>query len=182
MHFLLVDLPLWLAFVVALLACWALTLFALPGNWLIVLVAALVAWLAPEESRLRIAPAVLAMLVVLALVGEAFEFAAGSVATRRAGGTRRGAVAALLGAFIGACAGAVIGVPIPIVGSAVAAVLGGAFGALVGAMLGEAHAGRSGEQSWRVGLAAFWGRLCGTLGKAIVGGLMVVIAALAAAL
>jgi hypothetical protein len=34
--------------------------------------------------------------------------------------------------------------------------------------------------SWRVGHAAFWGRLFGTLSKAAIGAVMVVVAAIAA--
>ena len=154
--------------------------FGLPGNWLIVVVAAVVAWLAPDESRFAIAPANLAVLVGLAIAGEVVEFAAGSAAATRAGGSRRGALGALAGAFVGAIAGAMVGLPVPVIGSAIAAVLGGAAGATAGAMLGELHLGRSLDASWRVGHAAFWGRLLGTLSKATLGIVMVVVAAVAA--
>jgi uncharacterized protein len=177
---LLVDLPLWLAFCAALILCWAMTLFGMPGNWLIVALAAAVAWLAPEESRFAIAWGNLAVLLALAVAGEVVEFVAGSAAATHAGGSRRGALGALAGAFVGAIAGAVVGLPVPVIGSAIAAVLGGAAGATVGAMLGELHLGRSLDASWRVGHAAFWGRLLGTLSKATLGIVMVVIAALAA--
>ncbi|HEY1599658.1 MAG TPA: DUF456 family protein [Pirellulales bacterium] len=177
---LLVDLPLWLTFCAALLFCWGLTLFGMPGNWLIVALSAAVAWLAPDDSRFAMGWANLAVLLALALAGEVVEFAAGSAAATRAGGSRRGALGALAGAFVGAIAGAVVGLPVPVIGSAMAAVLGGATGATVGAMLGELHLGRSLDASWRVGHAAFWGRLLGTLSKATLGIVMVVVAAIAA--
>jgi len=180
MHLLLVDLPLWLTFVAALAVCWALTLFGLPGNWLIVVCAAAVALLAPSDGRLAIAPVIVGALGLLAAAGEVIEFAAGAVTTRRAGASRRGAVGAILGALVGAVAGAMIGLPIPLVGSAVAAVLFGGGGALVGAMALEWHGGTELAASWRIGQAAFWGRLLGTLSKAAIGGVMVVIAAVAA--
>jgi hypothetical protein len=82
--------------------------------------------------------------------------------------------------MLGAIAGATIGLPVPIIGSAVAAVLGGAVGALIGATTLEFHGGRDLAASWRVGHAAFWGRLFGTLSKAVIGAVMVVVAAIAA--
>ncbi|HVU85924.1 MAG TPA: DUF456 domain-containing protein [Pirellulales bacterium] len=180
MHTLLIDLPLSLLYLVALVVCWCTTLFGLPGNWMIVALAAAATWLVPEGLRVQMAPAVLGVLVALALLGEIVEFATGSAAAHRAGGTRRGAVGAIVGALFGAVAGAMIGLPVPLIGSAVAAVLGGAFGALTGAMALEFHGGRDLAASWRIGHAAFWGRLLGTLSKAVIGAVMVVVAAIAA--
>ena len=180
LYTLLVDLPLWLGFLTALLLCWGLTLFGLPGNWLIVALAAAVAWLAPGESRLAISPTVVGLLLMLAVAGEIVEFAAGSAAANRVGGTRRGAMGAIAGAFAGAIAGAMVGLPLPVIGSAVAAILGGAAGAMAGGIAGELHGGQNLDQSLRVGHAAFWGRLLGTLTKAALGGMMVVVAAVAA--
>ena len=68
--------------------------------------------------------------------------------------------------------GLFVGVPIPVVGSVVGAVLFAGLGALLGAMLGELAAGRSLATSWKVGRAAFWGRLLGTLAKALIGAVM----------
>ncbi len=180
MHTLLIDLPLSLLYLVALAICWFMTLFGLPGNWLIVALAAVATWLAPEGLRVQTAPMVLGVLAALAAAGELAEFAAGSAAANRAGGTRRGAVGAIAGAMLGAVAGATIGLPLPIIGSAVAAVLGGAVGALAGALVLEFHGGRDLAASWRIGHAAFWGRLLGTLSKAAIGAVMVVVAAIAA--
>ncbi|MBI2823241.1 MAG: DUF456 domain-containing protein [Planctomycetia bacterium] len=171
---------LWLGVLAALAACWWSTLVGLPGNWLIVLLAVAVAWLVPPEAHLAIGVPVVCVLVGLAIVGEVAEFATGSVATARAGGTRRAALMALVGATVGGLSGAIVGLPIPIVGSAVAAVLFAGAGALVGAMLGEAHAGKGLAGMWQVGQAAFWGRLFGTLTKAALGAVMAIIAAVAA--
>ncbi len=180
MHTLFIDLPLFLVYTAVLIVCWCLTLFGLPGNWLILVLACAVTWLAPADSRLEAAPLVLGILLALAVLGEIVEFAAGSAAANRAGGSRRGAVGAILGAMLGAIVGAAVGLPVPIIGSAVAAVLGGAFGALAGAITFEFHGGRDLAASWRVGHAAFWGRLFGTLSKAALGAVMVVVAAIAA--
>ena len=43
-------------------------------------------------------------------------------------------------------------------------------------MLGESLKGRSFAHSWRVGQAAFWGRLFGTAAKAVIGAVMVGVA------
>ncbi len=94
----------------------------------------------------------------------------------RAGGSRRSAVLALVGSLAGGATGVLVGVPIPLVGPLVAAVLFAGLGALAGAMLGESWKGRSLDQSVRVGKAAFWGRLFGTLAKTLIGAVMVVVA------
>jgi len=179
MHTLFVDLPLGLLYFLTLFACWLMTLFGLPGNWLILALACVVTWLAPAGNRLETGPVILGLLLLLAIAGETVEFVAGSAAAKGAGATRRGTVGALGGAFAGAILGAMVGLPLPIIGSAVAAVLGGAVGALVGALALEFHGGRDLAASWRVGHAAFWGRLFGTLSKAALGAVMVVVAALA---
>ena len=85
-------------------------------------------------------------------------------------------VLSLLGAAVGSIGGAVAGLPIPVIGSAVAAVMGGAIGAFGGAILGELWKGRATHQQLEVGRAAFLGRLFGTMGKLVVGAIMIVIA------
>ncbi len=94
----------------------------------------------------------------------------------KAGGSRRSAALALVGSLIGGISGLAIGVPVPVIGSLVAAVLFAALGALAGAMIGESWKGRDLDQSLRVGKAAFWGRVLGTLAKALIGAVMVVVA------
>ena len=49
------------------------------------------------------------------------------------------------------------------------------LGAMAGAILGETWAGRDADTSWRIAKLAFWGRLAGTLGKIILGAVMIVI-------
>jgi hypothetical protein len=141
---------------------WALTLVGLPGNWLMVLAAACYAWLGPAAGNLQITWSTVWATAALAAGGEFAEFVAGMWGARRAGGSRRAAVFALVGSLVGAIAGGMLGIPIPLVGPPIAAVLGGALGALVGASLAEHSRGEQARQSWRVGQAAFWGRLLGT--------------------
>ncbi len=149
---------------------WVLTMIGMPGNWLIVFATGLYAWLGPNEGVLQIGwPGVIGF-AALATFGELIELVAGVWGARRAGGSRRAALFALLGSLGGALLGTVFGalIPIPIIGSLVGALLGGALGSLAGASLGEHSLGQAPSQSWRVGRAAFWGRLWGTGAKTAV--------------
>jgi uncharacterized protein len=158
---------------------WLSQLLGLPGNWIIVVAAALYAWLLPSDGRLAIGWNTVVALAALAVVGEVVEFAAGALGVSKVGGSRRGAVLALVGSMVGGVVGLVVGVPIPIIGSLAAALIFGGVGAMVGAMLGESWLGRDFESSLEVGKAAFVGRMLGTLGKLIVGSVMVVVVLLA---
>jgi uncharacterized protein len=162
-----------LLLILVLLICWLLTLLGLPGNWLMVAATALYAYLTPGSSSAALGWKTVLALVILAALGEIVEFVAGAMGVTRAGGSRRGAVLALAGSLVGGILGVFIGVPIPLIGSVVAAVLFAGLGAMAGAILGETSAGRDMGTSWRVGKLAFWGRLAGTLGKMVLGAVMV---------
>ncbi len=166
--------------IVVALVGWLTQLVGLPGNWIVVGAAAIYAWWLPGEGRLSIGWNTVIGLVVLAALGEVLEFAAGALGVTKAGGSRRGAALALVGSLVGGVAGLFIGVPIPIVGSLAAAILFGGLGALVGAVIGESWKGHDFDTSLQIGQAAFVGRVLGTLGKMIVGAVM--LAALLAAL
>lgn len=168
-----------LLLVVALLASWLLTLFGMPGNWLMVLATGIYAYFVPAGSRAGISWQVVVALVVLAALGEIVELLAGALGVRKAGGSRRGAVLALVGSLIGSIVGIFVGVPIPVVGSVVGAVLFAGLGAMVGAILGEAWVGRDLDTSWRIGKLAFLGRLAGTLGKMLAGAVMIAVVVVA---
>lgn len=160
-------------FVLAILVFWFLNILGLPGNWFIVAAAAVYAWLLPGESRTAIGWPVVVTISGMAVLGEIAELLAGAAGVKRAGGSRRAAALALAGSLAGGLAGVIFGVPIPVVGPIVAAVLFAAVGAFVGAVLGEEWAGRSETAGYEVGMAAFWGRIWGTLAKAMVGAVMV---------
>ena len=64
---------------------WLAQLVGLPGNWLIVIAVAIYAWALPEESGASIGWYVVIALVVLALLAEAAELAAGALGVSRAG-------------------------------------------------------------------------------------------------
>jgi hypothetical protein len=159
-----------------LLAGWVLTLVGMPGNWLMVAAAAVYSWFVPDASPRDVGWAIVGVLLLLACLGELLEMLAGMLGAAKAGGSKRSALLALAGSVIGGVAGIFVGTPIPVVGQVVAALLLAGVGALAGAMLGEIWKGRTMQQSWRVGQAAFWGRLLGTLAKSLVASVMVVLA------
>jgi uncharacterized protein YqgC (DUF456 family) len=160
---------------VVLLISWILTVVGMPGNWLMVAATALYAWLLPEDSATSFGWGIVLAVALLATLGELLEAVAGALGVAKAGGSRRGALLALLGSLTGGILGMIVGIPIPMVGSLVAAVLFAGIGALIGAMIGEKWKGRDLNESWAVGKNAFWGRLLGTLGKVLVGSIMIVI-------
>ena len=164
-----------LLLIVALLVAWLLTVLGMPGNWLMVAAASLYAWLVPEDAATAIGWAVVLTVAILAVVGELLEALAGFLGAAKAGGSRRSAVLALLGSMVGGMVGIAVGLPIPLVGPLAAAVLAAGLGALLGAIAGELWKGRKMGKSWQVGKGAFWGRLLGTLAKALIGSIMLVV-------
>lgn len=178
------DLVWALLLIAVLVVAWLLTLLGMPGNWLMVIASAVYAYLMPEISRADLGVGVVVGLLVLAVLGEVVEFAAGALGVAQAGGSRRGAALAILGSVLGGLVGILVGVPfpIPLVGSLVAAVLFAGIGAMTGALLGEQWKGRTIEESWKSGKAAFWGRLWGTLAKTLIATVMVVVAVIALAM
>lgn len=159
-------------FILAVLFFWATNLIGLPGNWLIAVTTAMYVWLTRSPDSGTIGWWVIGVVMALAIFGEIVELAASSVGVKRVGGARRSSVLALVGSIVGAITGVIVGVPIPIVGSVIAALAFGGIGAFAGAWIGEVSAGRSYSQSSRVGEAAFWGRIVGTLSKTMIGAVM----------
>jgi uncharacterized protein YqgC (DUF456 family) len=137
----------------------------LPGNWLMVLSAAGLAWWRHSAGQPPLlSPATLVAAVVLAAAGELVEFLAGAVGSRRAGGTRRGAIGALAGGLVGGVAGTFL-IPVPLLG----ALLGACAGACLGAAGLELTGGRSWAASVNAGVGAGFGTLLGRGGKLAVG-------------
>jgi uncharacterized protein len=169
-----------LLLVLTLAAGWVLTLFAMPGNWLMVVAAVLYAWLMPPEARTSLSWWYVAALLGLAILGEILEFVAAALGARRGGGSKRGAILAMLLSIPGAMLGAVIGVPVPVVGPIIGVVLFAGLGALLGAMLGEQWKGKTMDESWQAGQGAFWGRVLGSLAKVAIASMMLAIGTIAA--
>jgi uncharacterized protein YqgC (DUF456 family) len=163
---------------VANVAAWVALVFTLPGTWVIAGLMCLAAWFLPEaEGRsLGVGWYEAGVMVALALVGELVEVVGSAAGAKQAGASRRAMALALVGAAVGSIAGAVIGVPVPIVGPIIAALLGGGLGAFAGAYAGEAWKGRLHGDRMTVGRVALVGRLLGSVGKLIVGLVMIVAA------
>ena len=167
--------------VISVVVCWTLNFAGLPGNWLVVCLSAAYASFLRGASRLDVSWAVVGLLLLMALLGEAIEFAAGALGVAKLGGSKRGAALAVVGSLVGGIVGMFVGVgiPIPVVGSLLGAMLLAGCGALAGAVAGEQWKGRDWDESLKIGQGAFWGRLVGTLGKTLVGGFMLVLVFLA---
>jgi len=166
----------WLPLLLALMAIgWVLTLLGMPGNWLMVGATLGYVLLVPNNSQVALSLTVVVVTAVLAGLGELIELVAGAAGAAKQGGSRRGAILALVGSLIGAVVGMLVGLPIPVVGSVLAALLFAGVGALAGAIVGEQWKGRTLDHSWKVGQAAFIGRILGTLGKMLLGSVIVAV-------
>ncbi|MDA7947985.1 MAG: DUF456 family protein [Hyphomicrobiaceae bacterium] len=155
---------------------WTTNFFTLPGNWFIVGLAALfVSAQATGDAAQGMNWEAVAFLFALAAGGEAVEFFAGAAGAAKQGGSRRAILLAIVGTFAGSIAGAVMGVPIPILGPLLGALVGGAGGAFAGAYLGEMWKHGGADRSMSVGWGAAVGRVLGTLGKLLVGVVMMVV-------
>ena len=164
----------WLVlFIFAVVVFWAINFAGLPGNWLIVLTAALWFWLGPDAFQFSWLWLIL--LSLLALAGEGIEFVASVFGAKKLGGSNRGATLSVIGSMVGALIGALVGIPIPIpiVGILIGSMLFAALGAWAGAIIGEKWYGKTMEESVKIGGAAFVGRLLGTIGKLLIGTIMV---------
>ncbi len=135
-----------------------LTLIGLPGTWWTIVLALLAQWAAPETFSWW----TLGACVAAALAGEAIEFAAGAVGSKRAGGTKSSSVGALLGGLLGAIAGAAFP---PVIG----AIIWGVVGAAAGAVIGEFAVGnRSVRSHLAIGSGAAAGKAVGTIVKSAI--------------
>lgn len=162
-----------------LAGCAALTVLGLPGNWAILLVTLLFTVLVPPTAGIVIGVPVLIGMLVLAILGEIFEFVLGAAGLAK-GASPRGAFLALIGSIIGSFLGAGVLSLVPIIGTVIGLVLGGALGALIGAFIGEKSLGKDNDESLRLGKIAFWGRLFGSVTKILIAGVLVVMAVTAA--
>jgi uncharacterized protein len=168
-----------LLLILILLGCWSSTLLGLPGNWLMVVVTAAYAFLVPAQWPAAFGWRALVAMLVLAALGEIVELLASVMGVTKTGGSRRGAVMALVGSIVGGILGVFIGMPIPLIGPVLAAVFFAGLGAMAGTILGEISVGQRLDTSWQIGKAAFWGRLAGTLGKMLLGTAMIAVVVVA---
>lgn len=106
----------------------AMVVMALPGIWLMVLAAG-ACWLWKPEF---IGPYTVLSLAVIAIISEAIEMVASAAGVKKFGGSKRGALGAIIGTMVGAILGSIF-IPIIILGT----ILGGIIGAGAGALMVE---------------------------------------------
>jgi uncharacterized protein YqgC (DUF456 family) len=155
----------WLYYILLLLisiGSLALVVVTLPGLWVMTAAAAVYALLTHEAF---IGHKSLIALFLLALVAEVIELTAGGAAAKKAGGSRRAAIGALLGGIVGGIIGSFV---LPLV----LTIVGICIGSFVGAALGEITVAREATQALRVGWGAAKGRLFGVLLKLAFGAVM----------
>lgn len=160
----------WLSYLIATLftlvggLCLITILFSLPGGWLVVVLAAIInlvdqTWHDPAlqtfDWRL------IGACVLLLILGEIIEFAAGAAGAKAGGASRRG----MIGALIGGIAGGILGTffPVPVVGSLIGALVGTFVGAIWAEITGAS--GHTLTTSLKPATGATIGRILGTVGK-----------------
>ncbi len=89
----------------------------MPGNWGLVIVAGLGFYFAAPESALHVSLTVVIVMIVVAGIGEILEFVASSLGVNKLGGSKKGALLAVVGRLQSNCWND-SGVPIPIIGKA----------------------------------------------------------------
>lgn len=144
-----------------LLAIWMMltlfmTLLGLPGNWLLLAAATLYAW---GEDFTRLSLEWLALLALLAVVGEVLEALAAAWGARRQQAAAGTMVAAVCGGLAGGLAGSAFGL--------VLGALAGSFaGAAAAALAMEYWRGgdwrRARQVAWSVVFAKTWGQFAKT--------------------
>lgn len=163
------------------LIAWAgvvLTAFTLPGIWIAIVAAVLAEWWwRSTQGGSLFSIWTLVACVVLAVIAEIAEFAASALGAAKMGGSKKAALASVLGAIVGAVVGTFALAFLPILGT----IIGAAGGAGIAALLTEKHLG---EKTWKdagkVGAGAAAGRLAASLVKVAIAGLVAVILTIAA--
>jgi uncharacterized protein len=154
-----------------------LTAFTLPGIWVAIVAMGIgSAWHSSQFGTELFSWWTLAACVVLGILAELGEMGASALGAAKVGGSRKAAIASVIGAMVGALLGTFV-IPIPVVGT----IIGAALGAGGAALLTEKHLG---QKTWKdaskVGAGAAAGRLVATLlkvGIAVVIALILTVAA-----
>ena len=132
----------------------ALNIFGLPGNWVAFALAALWSFAAPGNS---LSWTFLLLLIAIGLAGEAAEFFLQAWGSKKYGGSGKGTIGGMIGAF----AGAIVGAPF-FFG------IGAFFGALAGAFVGSLAVELLRGLPNKAAMTAAWGTMVGRFGGSIV--------------
>ena len=138
----------------------AMTAIRLPGTWLIAATALGHAW---SNGWARSGVTLVAVLIGVALFGEALEILASVVTARRAGASGKAAWGGMLGGILGMIFLSFL-VPVPIVGT----MMGAVIGCFAGATLVELAARRRVTHGTKVGFFAALGFVFGAVAKVVV--------------
>lgn len=141
-------------------------IFGLPGNFIILADSVLYSWYGGfREITLK----VIIVLILLAILGETFEFLIGVLGAKK----HRASKVAIGGSIAGGVVGAICGAPFLF---GIGSILGAFMGAFAGAFLVEFFRGKGLDQAIESGRGAFLGRVGGTITKGAIGVVMITIA------
>ncbi|CAN5617663.1 hypothetical protein BH10PLA1_BH10PLA1_17640 [soil metagenome] len=161
----------WIYYILLLLvqiAGLVVALFQLPGLWLMLAGVGIYAWVTAAHGYVSVSS--LIVLFMLTLLAEVVEFVAGGAGAKKAGASKLGMVAAMVGDIVGAIAGTPL-IPIPVIGT----IVGACVGSFIGAMAIEWIKERDVSHSVRVGYGAAKGRFLGMAGKLTIGVVILVV-------
>ena len=127
---------------------------ALPGTIFVLAGIVLGAWI---DSFTRVGGFVVAVVVILAILAWAAEYAAAVLGAKRAGASKQAIVGAVIGTVVGLFMG----------------IVGVLFMPLVGAAIGEYIARKNQSQAVRVGIATWLGLMAGMLAKFVLAFMMI---------
>lgn len=136
----------------------ALSLLQLPGTWTILVSATLYAL---YYDWARIGWKTLAVMVVLAVIGEIVETLGGAVLAKRSGASKRAAWYGLAGGMIGAI---FLSIPVPVIGT----IIGAAIGCFAGALVAELQEGKRLDEGTKSGFYTAVGRTLGSMFKVMI--------------
>jgi uncharacterized protein YqgC (DUF456 family) len=146
--------------ILMLAGLWAV-IVGLPGLW--IMIAAVIAYAALTGWQ-YVGLWTIVILIVIGILAEIVETAAGGAGAKREGASKRGILGAIVGGILGGLFLTFL-IPIPIVGT----IVGACLGSLLGAMVTEIAIGKELEHSLRIGVGAAKGRLLGILSKLAFG-------------
>ncbi len=158
---------LYLALLILLVGGIALAAVNLPGLWLMLAAVCGYAWL---TGWAYVGKWWLLVLLLVAIIAEVIDTFAAGAGAKRAGGSRRGTIGAILGGIIGGIFLSFL-IPVPLLGTVIGICVGTFFGALAGELSGGRHV----EHSLHIGVGATKGRLTGMLAKVAIGVVMAVL-------
>jgi uncharacterized protein len=160
MHYLIFTL-----FLIVALAGLISLIFGLPGNFIILADSVLYGWYGGfREITIKI----IIVLILLAILGEIFEFALGVLGAKK----HRARKSAIAGSIAGGIVGGICGAPFLF---GIGSILGAFLGAFAGAFLVEFFRGKGLDQAIESGRGAFLGRVGGTITKGAIGMVMIAI-------